>query len=122
MEVRADLLGGNDSNGGRQERVAGALTLRRGQLRTRLEMRDLPQRVHSRIGASRAVNRENLLGEDSQNLHERTLIRGTADLNVPAGKIRSIVGQRQLDDVPFRVILSNSSDFLARMPSTAFPQ
>src|SRR5437870_3276638 len=97
MEIRADLRGGNDSNRGRQERVAGALKLARGQLRTRLEMRDLPQRVHSRIGASRAVNRERLLGEVSQDVHERTLNRGTPDLNLPAGKIRPIVGQRQLN-------------------------
>ena len=97
VKIRAHFFGGDDANRRRQQRVQRALEFQRRKPRARPEMRHLPERVHSRIGAAGSLDDYFFLRDLARRVVQRALNGRHARLRLPAVEVRSIVGNGQLD-------------------------
>ena len=99
VEVRAGFLGRGDSNCRRQKRIEGPMEILRGQLRVRAKVSDLSQRVDARIRTSRAEKDDALLRELLGYVYKGALNCRLGRLNLPAVKVRAVIGHCELDVV-----------------------
>ncbi len=93
-----DLSGGEDIDVGRQLVVQPAPQRFGGQVRADVEVRDLRERVHARIGAARPVQLEVLTpGHRPDGSIDLALDRPRVFLNLPAAVPRAGVLDRELE-------------------------
>ena len=97
VEVRADLLGCGDANGGRQKGVQGTLKFARGKRRLRAKAADLAQRVDARVGAPSGVQLHIFLRDPTKHIHDFALHRGLVGLNLPTVEVRTVVRDGELE-------------------------
>src|ERR1700723_4209377 len=97
MKSLADFFAGDDADGMRKLGVHAALNFRGVQIRMGFEMRDLPERMNSGIGAAGPVNRDSLLGDLLQRVLDGALNRGNFRLELPAVKLRAVVGDDEFN-------------------------
>lgn len=102
MKLRPDLLRFDDADRGRQQRVAGPLKIGRAQRRGRMEIRDLPGSMHSRVRAARAENRRRMPRQFFQDVGQRPLNGRLSRLNLPAAEIGAVIGKGEFDISHFR--------------------
>src|SRR5581483_10107043 len=63
---------------------------------TKIDMRHLADGVHAGVGASGALHRDLFAGEGFNRRRQHALHRGRAGLNLPAGKGRAVVFDKEL--------------------------
>src|SRR5579884_2320834 len=97
MKLRLHLFGLHNPNRGRQQCVQCPLKRTRGEPGSRMEMGDLSQGMHARIGAAGSVDDHALARDALQNVSQGSLNRRAPGLDLPAVEVGSIVGQRKSD-------------------------
>jgi len=96
-EIGASLLGRDDTNGRRKQRVQGALKLRRRERRLRAEAGHLAKSVHTGIRPASARQLDTLLGQAAEHGNYFTLDRWFIRLNLPAVEVGAVVGNREFE-------------------------
>ncbi len=97
VKVGSDFFRREHADRWRQQGVEGAQELGGGQLRTRLEMRHLPERMHAGIGPPCGVDREIFLRQLADDVGQRPLDRRSPGLNLPAAEVGAVIGQGEFD-------------------------
>lgn len=93
VEVRGDLLDGEDANAGREDAVEGAVEVEGGDGDVQREGGDLGEGVNSGVGAAGALGEHGFAGDVKDGLGQGALDGGEVGLDLPAVVGRAVVGE-----------------------------